>query len=146
MAILDFIWSKDTTLLQDHLRNIWFVVSMVICIGGSKEDWHLLKSLPHTCITVRFKGLLVTFWCPSKILRYVANLLVRVRAYASDVIGRRFEKSKNNNTHLYIWEFEKKHRFENWTPIWAFDKKDIDLRYRCLWCKNLTWIWGLDVD
>jgi hypothetical protein len=27
--------------------------------------------------------------------------------------------------------------------IW---KKDIDLRYRCLWRMNRTWIWGLDVD
>jgi len=25
-------------------------------------------------------------------------------------------------------------------------KKDIDLRYRCLWRRNRTWIWGLDFD
>jgi hypothetical protein len=30
------------------------------------------------------------------------------------------------------------HRFENL-------KKDIDLRYRCLWHRNWTWIWGLDI-
>jgi hypothetical protein len=24
--------------------------------------------------------------------------------------------------------------------------KYIDLRYRCLWHRNQTWIWGLDVD
>ena len=24
--------------------------------------------------------------------------------------------------------------------------KYIDLRYRCLWCRNQTWIWELDVD
>ena len=56
-------------------------------------------------------------------LRYMADLLVSarvgvnvmvrvkvrirlmVRAYVSDVIGRRFEKVRNG------------HRFENWTPI-----------------------------
>ena len=40
----------------------------------------------------------------------MADLLVRFRAYVSDVIGRRFEKVRNS------------HRFENL-------KKDIDLRY-----------------
>jgi len=40
------------------------------------------------------------------------------------------------------------HRFENWTYL----KKDTDLtvwknlRYRCLWCTNRTWIWWLDVN
>jgi uncharacterized membrane protein len=47
---------------------------------------------------------------------------------------------------MSIWESEKlSFRFENWTPIWNL-KKDIDLRYRCLWRRNRTWIWGLDVD
>jgi len=50
----------------------------------------------------------------------MADLLVRVRAYVSDVIGRRFEKVRN--CHRFenwnsIWEFEKRHRFENWMPI-----------------------------
>jgi len=38
----------------------------------------------------------------------MADLLVRVKvmAYVSDVIGRRFEKVRNS------------HRFENLTPIW----------------------------
>ena len=47
---------------------------------------------------------------PFQILRSMADLLVRVRAYASDVIGCRFEKVRNC------------HRFENL-------KKDIDMRY-----------------
>jgi len=74
------------------------------------------------------------FWnlCPFQILRS----MVRVRAYVSDVIRRRFEKVTNG------------HRFENLKKyidlrIW---KKDTDLRYRSLWHRNQTWIWGLDVD
>jgi len=44
---------------------------------------------------------------PFQILRSMADLLVRVRirAYARDVIGHRFEKVRND------------HRFGNWTPI-----------------------------
>ena len=66
---------------------------------------------------------------PFQILRSMANLLVRVRvsAYVSDVIGRWFEKLRNG------------HRFENL-------KEDIDLSNRCLWRRNRTWIWGLDVN
>jgi hypothetical protein len=45
-----------------------------------------------------------------------------------------------------IWEFEKGHKFENWDTNLRILKKDIDLRYRCLWRINRTWIWGLDVD
>jgi len=41
--------------------------------------------------------------------------------HVSGVIGRRFEKVKNS------------HRFENL-------KKDINLRYRCLWRTNQIWI------
>ena len=37
-------------------------------------------------------------------------LLVKVRAYISDVIGRRFEKGEYG------------HRFQNWTPISEFEK------------------------
>ena len=40
----------------------------------------------------------------------------------------------------YIWEFEKRHRFENWTPIWKFEKKDIDLRYRCIGRRSESYI------
>jgi hypothetical protein len=29
---------------------------------------------------------------------------------------------------------------------WVFANKDIDMRYKCLWRRNRTWIWGLDVD
>jgi hypothetical protein len=49
---------------------------------------------------------------PFQILRSMADLLVRVRvkALVSDIIGRRFEKVRND------------HRFENWTPIWEFEK------------------------
>jgi len=46
---------------------------------------------------------------PFQILRSMANLLVR--AYVSDIIERRFEKERNG------------HRFENWTPIWEFEKR-----------------------
>ena len=60
-------------------------------------------------------------------LRSMEGLLVRVRAYVSNIIGHRFEKVRNG------------HRFENL-------KKDIDLWYWCLWRRNQTWIWGLDVD
>jgi hypothetical protein len=58
---------------------------------------------------------------------------------------------------MSIWESEKWHtdvdlrkwemaidlRIECW---YENLKKYIDLRYRCLWCRNRTWIWGLDVD
>ena len=47
---------------------------------------------------------------PFQIFRSMADLLARVKVYASDVIGCRFEKVRNS------------HRFENL-------KKDIDLRY-----------------
>jgi hypothetical protein len=40
----------------------------------------------------------------------MADLLVRVRAYLSDVIGYRFETVRNS------------HRFENWTQIRKFEK------------------------
>ena len=79
---------------------------------------------------------------PFQILRSMADLLVRVRAYVS---GYQFQKIRNSHRFenwTQIWEFEKEHRFENWTLIWEFEKKDIDLRYRCLWCRNRTWIWG----
>ena len=57
-----------------------------------------------------------------QILRSMADFLVRVWAYVSDVIGCRFEKVRNV------------HRFENLKKdidlrIW---KKDIGLRYICL--------------
>ena len=51
--------------------------------------------------------------CPFQILRSMADLLVMVRAYVSDVIGPRFEKVRNG------------HRFENWTPIWEYEKGHI---------------------
>ena len=41
---------------------------------------------------------------PFQILRSMANFLVRVRAYISDVIGRQFEKVREG------------HRLENWMP------------------------------
>ena len=41
---------------------------------------------------------------PFQILRSMANFLVRVRAYISDVIGRQFEKVTDG------------HRLENWMP------------------------------
>ena len=43
----------------------------------------------------------------------MADLLVRFRAYDSDVIGRRFEKVRSGHR----FENFKKDRFENWTPI-----------------------------
>jgi hypothetical protein len=56
---------------------------------------------------------------PFQILRSMADLLVRVRAYVSDVIGHRFEKVRNDH-------------FEKWTPIWEFVKR--------------ASIWALDVE
>jgi hypothetical protein len=56
----------------------------------------------------------------------MTNLLVSVSAYNSDVIGRQFEKVRNGHrfeNYEPIWEFEKGHRFENWTPIWEFEKR-----------------------
>jgi hypothetical protein len=70
---------------------------------------------------------------PFQILWNIVDLLVMVSAYVNYVIGRRFEKVRNGR------------RIENWMPIWEFEKKDIDLRYRFLWRRNRTWIWGLDV-
>ena len=86
-------------------------------------------------------------WHPFQILRSMAQLLVR--AYVTEVIGRWFENVRNGHRFgnwMQIWDFEKGHRFENWMPNWDFEKKDIDLRYRCLWHRNRTWNWGLDVD
>ena len=71
---------------------------------------------------------------PFQILRSMVDLLVRVRAYVSDVIGRRFEKVRNGHrleNWTTIWEFEQGHRFEkvrnghrleNWTTIWEFEQ------------------------
>jgi hypothetical protein len=39
----------------------------------------------------------------------MADWLVRVTVYVSEVIGRQFEKVRNG------------HRFENWMPIWEFE-------------------------
>ena len=90
---------------------------------------------------------------PFQFIRSMADLLFRVRVYVNDIIARRFEKVRNGHrfeNSMPIWEFGKGHRFENWTPIWDFfffkKKKDIYLRYRCLWRRNRTWIWGMDVD
>ena len=62
----------------------------------------------------------------------MADLLLmvefRVRAYDGDVIGRRFGNVRNG------------HRFENWTPICEFEKKNIYSRYRCLGRNNLKLI------
>ena len=52
---------------------------------------------------------------PFQILRSMADLLVR--AYFSDINGCQFENLK----------------------------KDIDLKYRCMWHRIWTWIWGLDI-
>ena len=49
----------------------------------------------------------------------MADLLVSVRVYVSDVIGQGFEKVRND------------HRFENWMQFEKLEK-DIDLRYRSL--------------
>ena len=66
--------------------------------------WHHLKSWSDLRV--------FSNRCPFQIFRSMANLLVRVRvrAYISDVIGRRLEKVRNSQ------------RFENWTSIWEFEK------------------------
>jgi hypothetical protein len=79
-----------------------------------------LTSFPQ--IMVWFKGILKSRLF--QILRSMADLLVRVGVYVSDVDLRKWETAID----LRIW------------------KKDIYLRYRCLWRRNLTWIWELDVD
>ena len=56
----------------------------------------------------------------------MVDLLVRVRAYVSDVIGRRFEKVRNGQRFenlTTICEFEKEYIFDNWTPIWEFENR-----------------------
>ena len=58
---------------------------------------HYLKSWPDLKIFLNLR--------PFQILGSKADLLVRVRAYVSDVIERWFEKVRND------------HRFENWMPI-----------------------------
>ena len=65
----------------------------------------------HWCHYLKSQSDLRIFskWYPFHILRSMADLLVR--AYVSDFIGRRFEKVRNS------------HRFENWTPIWKFEKR-----------------------
>ena len=73
-------------------------------IGVHSSNRQPLMSLSQ--ITVWFKGIIkaVSF----QILRSMAYLLFRVRAYISNIIRRRFEKVRSG------------HRFENWTPIWEF--------------------------
>ena len=66
---------------------------------------HYLKS--------RFNGILKSASFPNS---QMDDLLVRIRAYVNDVIGRWFEKVRNSHTFenwTHIWEFEKGHRFEN---------------------------------
>jgi len=79
---------------------------------------------------------------PSQILRSVADLLVRVRAYVSDVDLRKWETGID-------WELNINLRICKRTSLDAdlrYWKKDLDLRYRCLSRRNRTWIWELDVD
>jgi hypothetical protein len=94
---------------------------------------------------------------PFQILRAMADLLVRVRAYVSDVIASRFEKVGNDHRFencAQIWEFGKGHRFENWTPIWEFKKKRTVIRdndvnpcrfeeWRTIWVVTLVWIYHI---
>jgi hypothetical protein len=66
----------------------------------------------NTCVFTRFHSVknanTQLIWSSGS----MADLLVRVRirAYARDVIGHRFEKVRND------------HRFGNWTPIWEFEQ------------------------
>ena len=128
-----------------HQYIWWIQTSVTTQIVVHSSNRHGLTSLS-----------LITFYLrvfsnrrPFQILRAMADLLVRVRAYVSDVIASRFEKVGNDHRFencAQIWEFGKGHRFENWTPIWEFKKKDKHLMYRCQWRRNRTYIWGLDVD
>ena len=68
---------------------------------------HYLKSLSNLMI---FSNL-----CPFQILRSMADLFTRVRAYISDISLKKWEIA----IHLRIW-----HRFENL-------KKDINLKIEC---------------
>ena len=62
---------------------------------------------------------------PFQILRSIANFLVRVRAYISDVIGRQFEKVRDGHR-LENWMPKKGHRSE--VQMSVMQKSNMDLR------------------
>jgi hypothetical protein len=90
------VWDSD---IYDRLRPVSGLKSA--CTPQIGIHWH------HYLKT---RSDLRVFWnlCPFQILRSMANLLVSIRAYDSDVIGCWFEKVRNG------------HRFEGWMPIWEF--------------------------
>ena len=110
----EFGWSKnplitfwDNSLLCLYKYQFWYIWWTQIGI-----HWrHYLK------LQIYFR--VFSYRHPFQIFRYMVDLLVRDRPYVSDVIGRRFEKVRND------------HRFENWMPIWWFEKR--------------TLFWGINV-
>ena len=75
--------------------------------------------------------------CPFQILRSMADLLVRVMAYVSEIIERRFEKVRSaiDSRIGHIWEFEKGHRSDSLkkseVQVSVMYKSDMDLLIGC---------------
>ena len=95
-------WTKEISIETHPLSLVYMIDSDQHPVSNR----HPLTSLSQ--ITVQFRNI---FKSPLEIIRPMADLLVSVRSYLSDVIGRKFEKVRNC------------HRFENWIPIWEFEKR-----------------------
>ena len=80
-------------------------------------------------------------WCP---LTSLSQITIRFKGILKSASFRNSQIYGLGHMSLTSFDFD----LGKWEPIidlimW---KKDIDLRYRCLWLRNRTWIWGLDVD
>jgi hypothetical protein len=82
------------------------LTSPVYTIDSDQRPDSNLRPLLKSAFTgiVSLHGPIFSNRFPFQILRSMANFLVRVRAYISDVIGRQFEKVRDG------------HRLENWMP------------------------------
>jgi hypothetical protein len=119
MSASKFSKSFDQTglLTLKHINELLYLID-----SDQRPDSNRCPLTSFPQIMVLFKGILKSRLF--QILRSMADLLVRVGVYVSDVDLRKWETAID----LRIW------------------KKDIYLRYRCLWRRNRTWIWELDVD
>jgi len=111
LQILIIIYVHDIYIQYDRLRSALRTLKLAFTDVNLKSQFDLrIFSNRH----------------PFQILRSVADLVVRVRPYVSDVIGLWFEKLRNVlrfEKWMPFWEFEKGHRFENWTPIWELETR-----------------------
>ena len=111
---------------NNYIKNIYDSVRTKIGVYSSNR--YDLKS--------RFDLKVFTNRYPFLILRYVANLLVSIRVRIT--IGHTSVKSFDVD--LKKWETAIYLTMESRIGI------EITLRYKYIWRRNRTWIWGLDVD